>query len=91
MVEPVESDSTDSTVPRSGLSWNRGLGRYGSEIWGSQLPIESGNDPDVPKRFASNAPLNTPDQQTFYADGPQGYTDCPALPDSKTRAGSNSG
>ena len=38
-------------------------------------------NPDLPKRFARNAPLNTPDQQTFYADGPQGYTDYPALPD----------
>ena len=38
-------------------------------------------NPDLPKRFARNAPLNTPDQQTFYADGPRGYTDYPALPD----------
>ena len=38
-------------------------------------------NPDLPKRFARNAPLNPPDQQTFYADGPQGYTDYPALPD----------
>ncbi|HUJ11602.1 MAG TPA: alkene reductase [Verrucomicrobiae bacterium] len=38
-------------------------------------------NPDLPKRFARNAPLNTPDQQTFYADGPKGYTDYPALPD----------
>jgi hypothetical protein len=38
-------------------------------------------NPDLPKRFARNAPLNTPDQQTFYADGPHGYTDYAALPD----------
>ena len=38
-------------------------------------------NPDLPKRFARNAPLNTPDPQTFYADGPHGYTDYPALPD----------
>jgi 2,4-dienoyl-CoA reductase-like NADH-dependent reductase (Old Yellow Enzyme family) len=38
-------------------------------------------NPDLPKRFARNAPLNTPDQTTFYADGPKGYTDYPALPD----------
>ena len=37
-------------------------------------------NPDLPKRFARNAPLNTPDQRTFYADGPHGYTDYPALP-----------
>jgi len=38
-------------------------------------------NPDLPKRFARNASLNTPDQATFYADGPQGYTDYPALQD----------
>ena len=38
-------------------------------------------NPDLPKRFALNAPLNEPDPQTFYADGPKGYTDYPALPD----------
>ena len=38
-------------------------------------------NPDLPKRFACNAPLNTPDQATFYADGLQGCTDYPTLPD----------
>ena len=38
-------------------------------------------NPDLPKRFALNAPLNEPDPQTFYADGPQGYTDYPTLAD----------
>jgi 2,4-dienoyl-CoA reductase-like NADH-dependent reductase (Old Yellow Enzyme family) len=38
-------------------------------------------NPDLPKRFARNAPLNEPDPATFYADGPQGYTDYPALPE----------
>jgi len=37
-------------------------------------------NPDLPRRFAANAPLNTPDPTTFYADGPQGYTDYPSLP-----------
>ena len=37
-------------------------------------------NPDLPRRFAGNAPLNTPDPTTFYADGPQGYTDYPSLP-----------
>jgi 2,4-dienoyl-CoA reductase-like NADH-dependent reductase (Old Yellow Enzyme family) len=36
-------------------------------------------NPDLPKRFALNAPLNEPDQQTFYADGAKGYIDYPAL------------
>jgi 2,4-dienoyl-CoA reductase-like NADH-dependent reductase (Old Yellow Enzyme family) len=38
-------------------------------------------NPDLPQRFARNTPLNKPDSATFYADGPQGYTDYPALPD----------
>ena len=37
-------------------------------------------NPDLPRRFAQNTPLNPPDQKTFYADGPQGYTDYPSLP-----------
>ena len=36
-------------------------------------------NPDLPKRFARNTPLNTPDSATFYADGPKGYTDYPIL------------
>ena len=38
-------------------------------------------NPDLLERFAHNSPLNTPDQQTFYGDGPHGYTDYPALRD----------
>ena len=36
-------------------------------------------NPDLVLRFAKNAPLNTPDPETFYATGPQGYTDYPFL------------
>jgi len=36
-------------------------------------------NPDLPRRFALNAPLNTPILETFYASGPEGYTDYPAL------------
>ena len=38
-------------------------------------------NPDLPRRFARNAPLNAPVPDTFYAAGPQGYTDYPALAD----------
>ncbi len=38
-------------------------------------------NPDLPRRFARNAPLNAPVPDTFYASGPQGYTDYPALAD----------
>ena len=36
-------------------------------------------NPDLPERFRRNAPLNPPDQTTFYAPGPKGYTDYPFL------------
>jgi 2,4-dienoyl-CoA reductase-like NADH-dependent reductase (Old Yellow Enzyme family) len=36
-------------------------------------------NPDLPRRFALDAPLNTPVPETFYAPGPLGYTDYPAL------------
>jgi 2,4-dienoyl-CoA reductase-like NADH-dependent reductase (Old Yellow Enzyme family) len=36
-------------------------------------------NPDLPRRFASGAPLNAPDGQTFYVGGARGYTDYPAL------------
>ena len=34
-------------------------------------------NPDLPLRFAKDAPLNMPDPETFYATGPVGYTDYP--------------
>jgi 2,4-dienoyl-CoA reductase-like NADH-dependent reductase (Old Yellow Enzyme family) len=34
---------------------------------------------DLPIRFAKGAPLNKPEPNTFYASGPHGYTDYPAL------------
>jgi len=37
-------------------------------------------NPDLVRRFELNAPLNTPDPSTFYAQGAVGYTDYPALP-----------
>jgi 2,4-dienoyl-CoA reductase-like NADH-dependent reductase (Old Yellow Enzyme family) len=36
-------------------------------------------NPDLPVRFAKQAPLNRPEPNTFYASGPHGYTDYPAL------------
>jgi 2,4-dienoyl-CoA reductase-like NADH-dependent reductase (Old Yellow Enzyme family) len=36
-------------------------------------------NPDLPIRFARNAPLNAPVPATFYAHGPEGYTDYSAL------------
>ena len=36
-------------------------------------------NPDLPERFARNAPLNTPDQSSFYGGDEKGYTDYPFL------------
>jgi N-ethylmaleimide reductase len=36
-------------------------------------------NPDLPRRFKENAPLNQPDVNTFYVPGEKGYTDYPAL------------
>ncbi len=36
-------------------------------------------NPDLPERFRRGAPLNPPDEATFYASGPKGYTDYPTL------------
>ena len=38
-------------------------------------------NPDLPERFAQNAPLNTPNPDTFYGGDAEGYTDYPALHD----------
>jgi 2,4-dienoyl-CoA reductase-like NADH-dependent reductase (Old Yellow Enzyme family) len=36
-------------------------------------------NPDLPQRFRQKVALTTPDAETFYAQGPHGYTDYPFL------------
>jgi 2,4-dienoyl-CoA reductase-like NADH-dependent reductase (Old Yellow Enzyme family) len=36
-------------------------------------------NPDLPRRFALDSPLNVPNPSTFYGQGPAGYTDYPFL------------
>jgi 2,4-dienoyl-CoA reductase-like NADH-dependent reductase (Old Yellow Enzyme family) len=36
-------------------------------------------NPDLPRRFSRGAPLNAWNADTFYSEGPVGYTDYPAL------------
>lgn len=36
-------------------------------------------NPDLPERFAADAPLNKPDRNTFYGGDEKGYTDYPSL------------
>ena len=50
-------------------------GEADAVAWG-QLFIAN---PDLPRRFALNAALNTPNPSTYYARGETGYTDYPAL------------
>jgi N-ethylmaleimide reductase len=38
-------------------------------------------NPDLPRRFRLGAPLNEPDNKTFYAGGERGFADYPFLPD----------
>ncbi|KAH9153230.1 hypothetical protein LEN26_003588 [Aphanomyces euteiches] len=37
-------------------------------------------NPDLPERFAKDAPLNDADPTTYYVGGAKGYTDYPTLP-----------
>jgi N-ethylmaleimide reductase len=43
------------------------------------------SNPDLPERFAKNAPLNEWDMSTFYTDGPKGYIDYPTMPQASAR------
>jgi len=36
-------------------------------------------NPDLPERLRSGAPLNASDMKTWFSQGPEGYTDYPAL------------
>lgn len=39
------------------------------------------SNPDLPRRFAENAPLNAPVPDTYYTHGSEGYVDYPPLPE----------
>ena len=41
-------------------------------------------NPDLPERFAQDAPLNAPDPATFYGGGARGYNDYPTLAAAKS-------
>lgn len=44
------------------------------------------SNPDLPERFAQNAPLAEWDEDTFYTPGPKGYTDYPKYNAKKSEA-----
>jgi len=65
---------------------NEGFTKAGAEAAldeGSADAVAWGKDfianPDLPARLALDAPLNRQDPSTFYASGPEGYIDYPAL------------
>jgi 2,4-dienoyl-CoA reductase-like NADH-dependent reductase (Old Yellow Enzyme family) len=65
---------------------NEGFTREGADAAiaaGETDAVAFGKDfianPDLVARFASNAPLNAWKADTFYSQGPEGYTDYPAL------------
>jgi len=50
-------------------------GEADAVAWGQKFIA----NPDLPLRFAKDAPLNDPNPETFYAQGAEGYTDYPFL------------
>ena len=44
-------------------------------------------NPDLPRRFAEDLPLNPYDRKTFYTPGPVGYTDYPTWDEAQAAAG----
>lgn len=53
------------------------LAQNGADLVSFGLPFIA--NPDLPRRFLENAPLNTPDRSTFYGGDHRGYTDYPHL------------
>ena len=56
---------------------NEVLGRNAADLIAFGKPFIS--NPDLVERFKRGAPLNAPDQSTFYGGGAKGYTDYPTL------------
>jgi len=60
-------------------SGNRALAEGWADAIAFGVPFLS--NPDLPERFRRGGALNEPDEATFYASGPKGYTDYPGLED----------
>lgn len=87
-----EKEGPDSLAPElkvlfgGSLVANEGFTRESADEWikiGKADAVAFGvpflSNPDLPARFAANAPLNEPRTDTFYGKGEEGYTDYPAL------------
>jgi N-ethylmaleimide reductase len=75
------SSQTFQTVYKGTLIINKGsINRYTSVEDGDADLVAYGvpfANPDLVARYETDAPLNTPDQSTFYTDTVKGYTDYP--------------
>jgi N-ethylmaleimide reductase len=58
-------------------SANAAIARQDADLIAFGVPFLA--NPDLPQRYARQAPLNAPDQATFYAGEAKGYVDYPAL------------
>jgi N-ethylmaleimide reductase len=80
-VTPILRDKFSGTVIVNGgydaNSGNAAIARGEADLVAFGVPFLA--NPDLPARFWKNAPLNAPDQATFYAGEEKGYTDYPAL------------
>lgn len=67
-------------VSAGGFTWETGNQAI-AEGWADAIAfgVPFLSNPDLPERFRRSAPLNPPDENTFYASGPKGYTDYPRL------------
>ncbi len=90
-IDPVASDTRLSTLLRAhypgtlilnggftDATGNAAIAGGEADLVAFGVPFLA--NPDLPRRFAENAPLNAPDFATFYGGDAKGYTDYPALP-----------
>ncbi len=76
----MKSEFGGAIIANQGLTREEGEtliknGEADAIAWGQQFIA----NPDLPERFATEAELNAPRPETFYADGEEGYIDYPSL------------
>jgi len=80
-ITPILRDKFSGTIMVNGgydaRSANAAITRGEADLVAFGVPFLA--NPDLPARYWRNAPLNAPDQATFYAGEEKGYTDYPAL------------
>jgi N-ethylmaleimide reductase len=80
-ITPILRDKFSGTIIVNGgydaLSASAAITRGEADLVAFGVPFLA--NPDLPARYRRNAPLNAPDQATFYAGEEKGYTDYPAL------------